>query len=143
MDARAIEQLLYQQSGLLGVSGISSDMRTLEASSEPGAKAAIDLFAYRIGRELGSLAAALGGLDAIVFTAGIGEHSRVAARTRVPRRRVARASTLDADANARDGPRISTRGEPRLGVGDSDQRGADDRAAYPRRHAPGVTRTSS
>ena len=76
MDARAIEKLIYQQSGLLGVSGISSDMRTLEASNEPGAKAAIDLYVYRIGRELGSLAAALGGLDAIVFTAGIGENSR-------------------------------------------------------------------
>ena len=59
MDARAIEKLIYQQSGLLGVSGISSDMRTLEASAEPAAKAAIDLFVYRIGRELGSLAAAL------------------------------------------------------------------------------------
>ena len=66
---------IYQQSGLLGVSGISSDMRTLEASADPAAKAAIDLFVYRIGRELGSLAAALGGLDAIVFTAGIGENS--------------------------------------------------------------------
>jgi len=75
MDARAIETLMYRQSGLLGVSGISSDMRTLEASDDPGAKAAIDLFVYRIGREMGSLAAALGGLDAIVFTAGIGENS--------------------------------------------------------------------
>src|SRR4030095_13511342 len=74
MEARAIEKTIYQESGLLGVSGISSDMRTLEASAEPDAAAAIDLYAYRIGRELGSLAAALGGLDAIVFTAGIGEH---------------------------------------------------------------------
>ena len=64
MDTRAIEKLIYQQSGLLGVSGISSDMRTLEASADPAAAAAIDLFVYRIGRELGSLAAALGGLDA-------------------------------------------------------------------------------
>ena len=87
MDARAIEKLIYQQSGLLGVSGISSDMRTLEASNEPGAKAAIDLYVYRIGRELGSLAAALGGVDAIVFTAGIGENSRSLARARLPRRR--------------------------------------------------------
>jgi acetate kinase len=75
MDARAIERLIYQESGLLGVSGISSDMRALEASAAPEAREAIELFAYRIGRELGSLAAALGGLDAIVFTAGIGEHS--------------------------------------------------------------------
>src|SRR5262249_2732212 len=75
MDARAIQPLIYHQSGLLGVSGISSDMRTLEASADPAAKAAIDLFIYRIGRELGSLAAAMRGLDAIVFTGGIGEHS--------------------------------------------------------------------
>jgi acetate kinase len=75
MDARAIEKLIYQQSGLLGVSGISSDMRALLASPEPGAKSAIDLYVYRIGRELGSLASALGGLDALVFTAGIGENS--------------------------------------------------------------------
>jgi acetate kinase len=75
MDVRAIEKLIYQQSGLLGVSGISSDMRVLLASPEPSARAAIDLYVYRIGRELGSLAAALGGIDAIVFTAGIGENS--------------------------------------------------------------------
>ncbi|MDS4031572.1 MAG: acetate/propionate family kinase, partial [Candidatus Contendobacter sp.] len=73
MDARAIEKLLYQQSGLLGVSGLSSDMRTLLGSDEPKAQFAVELFVYRIGRELGSLAAALGGLDAIVFTGGIGE----------------------------------------------------------------------
>ena len=91
MDARAIEKLIYQESGLLGVSGISSDMRTLRGERRAAArKAAIDLFVYRIGRELGSLAAALGGLDAIVFTAGIGENSRCAARARLPRRRVAR-----------------------------------------------------
>ncbi len=89
MDARAIEKLIYQQSGLLGMSGISSDMRTLEASAAPEAKAAIDVFVYRIGRELGSLAAALGGLDAIVFTAGIGENSRSLARTRLPGRGMA------------------------------------------------------
>ena len=75
MDARAIEKLIYSQSGLLGVSGISSDMRTLLASEEPGARLAVDLFVYRIRRELGSLAAALGGLEAIVFTGGIGENA--------------------------------------------------------------------
>lgn len=75
MDAAAIQQLLYQQSGLLGVSGISSDMRTLEQSDAPRARLAIDLMVYRIGRELGSLAAALGGLDALVFSGGIGENS--------------------------------------------------------------------
>src|SRR5260370_17542401 len=71
LDARALEKLLYHESGLLGVSGISSDMRTLLASDDPSAKEAIELFVYRIGRELGSLAAALGGRDASVFTGGL------------------------------------------------------------------------
>jgi acetate kinase len=75
MDARPVEKLIYTQSGLLGVSGIASDMRTLLASDAPRAQLAVDLYVYRIGRELGSLAAALGGLDAIVFTGGIGENS--------------------------------------------------------------------
>lgn len=74
MGPRAIERLLYRESGLLGVSGISSDMRVLRASTDPRAREAIDLFVYRIQRELGSMAAALGGLDALVFTAGIGEN---------------------------------------------------------------------
>jgi len=106
MDARAIEKLIYQQSGLLGVSGISSDMRTLLASEEPRAKLAVDLFVYRIGRELGSLAAALGGLDALVFTAGIGEKA-------VPIRERACAAAawldveLDTSANTTHGPLIS------------------------------------
>ncbi|WP_374361245.1 acetate/propionate family kinase [Pseudoduganella danionis] len=75
MSVSAVQKMLYQESGLLGVSGIASDMRTLEQSSEPRARAAIDLMVYRIGRELGSLAAALGGLDALVFSGGIGENS--------------------------------------------------------------------
>lgn len=75
MDARAIEDVLYRRSGLLGVSGLSSDMRVLLASDHPAARFAIDLFCYRIVREVGSLAAALGGLDALVFTAGIGENA--------------------------------------------------------------------
>jgi acetate kinase len=107
MDARAIEKLIYQQSGLLGVSGISSDMRTLEASNEPGAKAAIDLYVYRVGRELGSLAAALGGLDAIVFSGGIGENSR-SLRARVCRDAAWLGVELDAEANERNAARIST-----------------------------------
>ena len=74
MDATAVEDLIYKQSGLLGVSGISSDMRALRSSPDPAAKEAIALFVYRILRELGSLVAALGGLDAIVFSGGIGEH---------------------------------------------------------------------
>ena len=73
MDARALEALVYKKSGLLGVSGISSDMRTLRGSDDPKAREAIDLFIYRIVREIGSLAAALGGLEGLVFTGGIGQ----------------------------------------------------------------------
>ncbi len=109
MDARAIEQLLYDQSGLLGVSGSSSDMRTLLESSDPRAKLAVDLFCYRIRRELGSLAAALGGLDAIVFTGGIGENSGVI-RERVCRDAAWLGVEIDSAANAAGGPRISNSG---------------------------------
>lgn len=74
LSVRDIEDLVYRRSGLLGVSGVSSDMRSLRASSEPAAAEAIALFVYRAVREVGSLAAALGGLDGLVFTAGIGEN---------------------------------------------------------------------
>jgi acetate kinase len=74
MDSKALTSLLYKESGLLGVSGISGDMRVLLESTAPEAREAVDLFCYRIVREIGSLAAALGGLDALVFTGGIGEH---------------------------------------------------------------------
>jgi acetate kinase len=107
MDARAVEKLIYQQSGLLGVSGVSSDMRELLESDAPGAKLAVELFVYRIGRELGSLAAALGGLDAIVFTAGIGERA-APIRERVCRQAAWLGIELDPHANAAHGPRIST-----------------------------------
>ncbi len=107
MDVRAIEKLIYSQSGLLGVSGVSSDMRTLLASDEPRAKLAVDLYVYRIGRELGSLAAALGGLDAVVFTGGIGENS-AEIRERVCRDAAWLGVALDEPANRSGGPRIST-----------------------------------
>jgi acetate kinase len=107
MDARSIQKLIYKQSGMLGVSGISSDMRTLLASSEPRAKLAVDLFLYRIRRELGSLVAALGGLDAIVFTAGIGENS-AAIRQRACGDAAWLGVELDAAVNASGGPRLST-----------------------------------
>jgi acetate kinase len=74
MNARDLEDLVYRRSGLLGVSGVSSDMRELRASKDPAAAEAISLFVYRVVREAGSLAAALGGLDGLVFTGGIGEH---------------------------------------------------------------------
>ena len=102
MDVRAIENLIYKQSGLLGVSGISSDMRTLLESDEQKAKLAVDLFVYRIRRELGSLAAALGGLDAMVFTGGIGENS-AAVRSRVCRDTAWLGVEIDEAANS-DGP---------------------------------------
>jgi acetate kinase len=106
MDARAIEALIYSQSGLLGVSGVSSDMRALLASALPSAREAIDLFVYRIGRELGSLAAALQGLDALVFTAGIGEHA-AEIRARVCRDAHWLGIFLDEEANARHQSLIS------------------------------------
>jgi acetate kinase len=107
MDARAVEKMIYSESGLLGVSGVSSDMRTLLKSDLPGAKLAVDLYVYRIGRELGSLAAALGGLDAVVFTGGIGENS-AEIRARVCRQAAWLGIELDEGANARGGPGIST-----------------------------------
>lgn len=75
MDAKAISDLLYKESGLKGLSGISNDMRDLEGSSDPRARQAIDYFVLRVRREIGGMAAVLGGLDAIVFCGGIGENS--------------------------------------------------------------------
>jgi len=115
MDPRAIEKLLYQESGLLGMSGVSSDMRTLLASEESRAKFAIDVFCYRIGRELGSLAAAAGGLDALVFTGGIGEHA-APIRARVVTAASWLGLQLDVAANDANGPRISADGPARAWV---------------------------
>ncbi|SEK84607.1 acetate kinase [Roseateles sp. YR242] len=98
MDARALEHLLYKESGLLGVSGLSSDMRTLLASDSPHARLAVELFVHRIVREIGALAADLGGLDGIVFTAGIGEHAQ-AIRRRVLERCAWLGLSFDDDAN--------------------------------------------
>jgi acetate kinase len=111
MDARAIEKLLYSQSGLLGISGISSDMRTLLDSTEPRAKLAIDLYCYRIRREIGSLAAALGGVDALVFTGGIGENS-AAIRARVLDDAAWLGVERDTAANERGGPLLTTAVSP-------------------------------
>jgi acetate kinase len=111
MDARGLEKLLYHESGLLGVSGISSDMRALLASGDAHAAEAVDLFVYRIVRELGSLAAALGGLDALVFTAGIGENAPLI-RARVCRAAAWLGIELDESANARGASCISRAGSP-------------------------------
>jgi acetate kinase len=112
LGARDIEDLIYRKSGLLGVSGISSDMRKLRASSEPVAKEAIALFVYRIVREIGSLTAALGGLDALVFTAGIGEND-AAIRAEVVEGCAWLGLTLDAEANRR-GDMVASTGESRV-----------------------------
>jgi acetate kinase len=109
MDADAIERMLYHDCGLKGVSGISIDMRTLLASDDPRARHAIDLFVWRICRELGALAAVQGGLDGVVFTAGIGERS-AEIRKRVCEQAAWLGIALDHAANARGGPRISAEG---------------------------------
>ena len=107
MDAPGITDLLYHRSGLLGVSGQSSDIRELLTSNSPRAAEAIDLFVYHIQRELGSLAAALGGLDVLVFTAGIGEHA-APIRARVCQDLQWLGVQVDETANRSGGPKISS-----------------------------------
>jgi acetate kinase len=109
MDADAIERMLYHDCGLKGVSGISNDMRALLASDDPRAAQAIELFVWRIGRELGALAASAGGLDGLVFTAAIGERS-AEIRARVSRRAAWLGVELDEAANGKGGPCISRPG---------------------------------
>jgi len=109
MSAAKVQDFLYRDCGLKGLSGVSNDMRELETSADPRAAFAVDYFVYRIGLNAGMLAAALGGLDAFVFTAGIGENSAEI------RERICEASAwlgleVDRDANARSGPRISSPG---------------------------------
>ena len=111
MDADAVERLLYTDSGLKGVSGLSNDMRTLLASDDPRAAEAIDLFVYRIVQQLGALAATLGGLDGLVFTAGIGERA-ASIRARVITAAAWLGLELDATANEAGGPRITRAGSP-------------------------------
>ena len=108
MSHAQVAELLYHRSGVLGVSGISHDMRQLLASDEPNAREAIDFFVYRINRELGALTAALGGLDVLVFTGGIGEHA-ARIRARVCELAAWAGIRLDIDANQRHGPAISTK----------------------------------
>lgn len=110
MDYEALSNLLYHRSGLLGVSGISDDLRDLSASSAESAKEAIDLFVYRIKREMGSLFAALGGLDVLVFTGGIGEHA-----ANIRERVCEDAAWADVKLNTE----ANKRGEVRIGARDS------------------------
>jgi acetate kinase len=107
LSAKEVEAMLYKKSGLLGISGISNDMRDLLARHEPEARLAVDYFVYRVTKEIGALAAVLGGIDGLVFTAGIGENSAEI------RRRICESSTwlgleLDEEANSHRCPRIST-----------------------------------
>jgi acetate kinase len=106
MDAAGLEDLIYRKSGLLGVSGISPDMRALRASAAPRVREAIDLFVYRIVREIGSLAAALGGLDGLVFAGGIGEND-AATRAEVVEGCHWAGITLDRERNEAGRGRIS------------------------------------
>lgn len=109
MSTEAIEHMLYFESGLLGVSGISNNMRTLSESSDPNANEAIELFCYRAALELGAMTVALQGLDAIVFTAGIGENSPMV-RERICAHLHWLGVRLDEDANARNRNTISAVG---------------------------------
>ena len=108
-SAAQIERLLYRESGLLGVSGLSADMRVLLDSDDPAAEEAVDLFCHRTLREIGGLAAVLGGLDAVVFTAGIGEHA-APIRKRILEGLAWLGVEFDDAANQADGPRISAAG---------------------------------
>jgi len=110
-SAKEVETLLYKKSGLLGISGISNDMRDLLDHESPSARLAVDYFVYQVAKHMGALAAVLGGIDAIVFTAGIGERSDEI------RRRICEASawlgvSIDSQANRAHGPRISASGSP-------------------------------
>jgi acetate kinase len=105
--AKKVEHLLYHEAGLRGLSGISNDVRDLLASDAPGARLALDYFVYRIGREIASLAGALGGLDALVLTAGVGENSPEM-RARICSKTAWLGMELDQAANRAGGARIST-----------------------------------
>jgi acetate kinase len=109
LSTKDVEGVLYKKSGLLGLSGVSNDMRDLLQSAEPAARLAVDYFVYRAAKEAGALAAVLGGIDGLVFTAGIGENSAEI------RRRIGEACAwlgveIDPEANARKGPRVSKAG---------------------------------
>ena len=106
MTPDAVEELLYRRSGVLGLSGISSDFRDLLASKDEHAKFAVEVFCYRVSRHIGSLAAALGGLDGMVFTAGVGENA-APVRAEICRACSWLGLVLDDEANAKNGPCIS------------------------------------
>jgi acetate kinase len=106
LSAKEVEAILYKKSGLLGISGISNDMRDLLGNNKPDARLAVDYFVHRAAKEIGALAAVLGGIDGLVFTAGIGENS-AEIRQRICESSAWLGLEFDADANTRRGPRIS------------------------------------
>jgi acetate kinase len=108
-SAKEVETLLYKKSGLIGISGISNDMRDLLDHPSPSARLAVDYFVYQVAKHMGALAAALGGVDAIVFTAGIGERS-VEIRRRICEASAWLGVSLDPAANTGHGPRITVPG---------------------------------
>ncbi len=125
LSAKDVEGILYKKSGLLGISGISNDMRDLLGKSEPEAVLAVEYFVYRAAKEIGALAAVLRGIDGLVFTAGIGENSAEI------RERICEASAwlgieLDSEANASRRSADIHVAKQGLGVGDPDERGAHD-----------------
>ena len=106
-SAKEVESILYKQSGLIGISGISNDMRDLLDNPSPSARLAVDYFVYQVAKFIGALAAVLGGADALVFTAGIGERS-VEIRRRICEASAWLGVTVDTAANQSHGPKIST-----------------------------------
>jgi acetate kinase len=109
LSPKEVEAILYKKSGLLGISGISNDMRDLLESAEPGARLAVDYFVYRAAKEIGALCAVLGGIDALVFTAGIGENS-AEIRRRIGESCAWLGIRIDAERNAAKGPRLTSAG---------------------------------
>jgi acetate kinase len=114
MTAKAVQDFLYRECGLKGLSGISNDVRELQSSTDPPAAFALDYFCYRVGLNAGMLAAALGGLDTFVFTAGIGENSP-SMRARIVERLTWLGAALDPDANAAGRTSIAGR-DSRIGL---------------------------
>ena len=131
MAPNEVQDLLYRDSGLKGLSGISNDMRELQSNPDPRARLAVDHFVYRVGLNAGMLAAALGGLDAFVFTAGIGENSPII-RARIAEKLAWLGVVLDPGSECRRQIAHFAAGEPPCPPRRADGRGVDDRAAHPR-----------
>ena len=134
-DDAALEKMLYERAGLLGLSGISGDMRVLQESADPRAVAAVEYFVYAMTKYAGAYAAVLGGLDAFVFTAGIGEHSAPVRAALCAQAGVARRQAGRAGERIRRTAHLPA-GQRRVGLGHSHQRGTDDRPAHAGAHPP-------